>query len=604
MCGIVGYVGARQAIDVLMEGLARLEYRGYDSAGVAVMENNRIRVEKSQGWLAVLREKIEKKGVPVGHVGIGHTRWATHGEPSDVNSHPHSGKNVTLVHNGIVENYAEIKEFLQDKGFEFLSQTDTETLAKLMDYYYQGDPFDAIVKTLKQVRGSYALAIMFADQPDRIFAVRKESPLIIGLGEHENFVASDVPAILKYTRDYYLLDSDEIVELSAEKVVVRDMQGNVIPKKKLTADWDITAAEKSGFAHFMLKEIYEQPDAFFKTLSPRLKDNQIDLGEDVNKMLEKAGHIYFVACGTAMHAGIVGKYLCEELARIPVDVEVASEFRYRDPIFRKDDLVIVISQSGETADTLAALRLAKEHGVPVLAIVNVVGSSISREADQVLYTWAGPEIAVASTKAYTVQLAIMYMLAFTLGKQRGKLSDDEYRRLVIEFSNMPECIEKMLECSDHVRKIAYSYRMSKDMFFIGRGLDYALSQEGSLKLKEISYIHSEAYAAGELKHGTISLIVPGMPVIALMTQHDLEEKMLSNMKEVKARGADVIAVCSQDAKIPEDVVTHTIRLGKSDDLFAPLLSVVPLQLLAYHIADQKGCDVDKPRNLAKSVTVE
>ena len=604
MCGIVGYVGAKDCVNVLLDGLSKLEYRGYDSAGVAVFENEKINVIKARGKLQNLADKMANGFRPVGNCGIGHTRWATHGEPSDVNSHPHSGKRVTLVHNGIIENYGEIKAFLTEKGVVFETQTDTETVAKLMDYYYENDPVDAIRKTLAQVRGSYALAIMFDGFSDRLYAVRKESPLIVGLGEGENFIASDVPAILKYTNRYYLMEADELAVLTAEGIAVQTLDGTPIEKEEKVADWDIAAAEKGGFPHFMLKEIHEQPTAFLNTVSPRVENGRIKFENGVDEALKAAKNIHIVACGTAMHAGIVGKYLIEKLARINVNVDCASEFRYRDPIIDKDDLVIIISQSGETADTLAALRLAKAQGVKTLAIVNVVGSSIAREADMVLYTWAGPEIAVASTKAYTVQLSVMYLLAFELGLLKGKLTEEEYLSYVAELMQTPEKIEYMLGTSDTLREIAEVYCKADDMFFIGRGLDYALSQEGSLKLKEISYIHSEAYAAGELKHGTISLIVEGMPVIALATQQALVEKMFSNIKEVKARGADVLLCCFANTPGCDEVASHVIELPEGRDLFAPLLSVVPLQLFAYHIADQKGCDVDKPRNLAKSVTVE
>ena len=604
MCGIVGYVGAKDCVNVLLDGLSKLEYRGYDSAGVAVFENEKINVIKARGKLQNLADKMANGFRPVGNCGIGHTRWATHGEPSDVNSHPHSGKRVTLVHNGIIENYGEIKAFLTEKGVVFETQTDTETVAKLMDYYYENDPVDAIRKTLAQVRGSYALAIMFDGCSDRLYAVRKESPLIVGLGEGENFIASDVPAILKYTNRYYLMEADELAILTADGIAVQTLDGTPIEKEEKVADWDIAAAEKGGFPHFMLKEIHEQPTAFLNTVSPRVENSRIKFENGVDEALKAAKNVHIVACGTAMHAGIVGKYLIEKLARVNVNVDCASEFRYRDPIIDKEDLVIIISQSGETADTLAALRLAKAQGVKTLAIVNVVGSSIAREADMVLYTWAGPEIAVASTKAYTVQLSVMYLLAFELGLVKGKLTEEEYLDYVAELMQTPEKIEYMLGTSDTLREIAEVYCKADDMFFIGRGLDYALSQEGSLKLKEISYIHSEAYAAGELKHGTISLIVEGMPVIALATQQALVEKMFSNIKEVKARGADVLLCCFAGTPGCDEVASHVIELPEGRDLFAPLLSVVPLQLFAYHIADQKGCDVDKPRNLAKSVTVE
>lgn len=605
MCGIVGYVGRENCTDVLIDALSKLEYRGYDSAGIAVFENGKIRVEKAKGRLQNLDEKMNLEGRPFGNCGIGHTRWATHGEPSHINSHPHSGRRVTLVHNGIIENYMELKAFLEGKGYHFESQTDTETVAKLIDYYYQDDPLEALNKALPQVRGAYALAILFDGFPDRLYAVRKESPLIVGLGRGgENFVASDIPAILKYTNRYYLLEQDEVALVTAGQVVVTDLAGNPIEKQEQVADWDIDAAEKGGFAHFMLKEIHEQPKAFRNTISPRIRDGAIAFENGLDDVLRAAKRLHVVACGTAMHAGIVGKYLIESLARVPVDVDLASEFRYRNPILEKEDLVIIISQSGETADTLAALRLAKSQGIRTLAIVNVVGSSIAREADYVLYTWAGPEIAVASTKAYTVQLAVMYLLAFQLGRLRGQLDEAAYANYLTELMQTPEKIEKLLSQSDAIANLAVDYREAQNMFFIGRGLDYALSQEGSLKLKEISYIYSEAYAAGELKHGTISLIVEGIPVVALATQRDLLEKMISNVREVRARGAKVLLFCFEGTQVSADLADHVIYLPQGSDLFAPLLSIVPLQLFAYHIAEQRGCDVDKPRNLAKSVTVE
>ncbi|MBO1679704.1 glutamine--fructose-6-phosphate transaminase (isomerizing) [Bittarella massiliensis (ex Durand et al. 2017)] len=608
MCGIVGYVGRENCADLLIDGLSKLEYRGYDSAGVAIFDQGAIRVVKAQGRLACLEEKLKSQGWPTGHCGIGHTRWATHGVPSDVNSHPHCGKHTAVVHNGIIENYIEIKEFLLGKGYTFQSQTDTETVAKLLDYHLENgakDEFDAISRTLRQVRGSYALGILFDSCPDKLFGVRKESPLIVGLGEGENFIASDVPAILKHTRNYYLLEENEVATLTAEGVTITDLDRNPIEKEVLTATWDIEAAEKGGYPHFMLKEIFEQPSAFSNTVSPRLRNGKIDLGIELSdEQLKAFKQIHIVACGTAMHAGIVGRYLIEKLARTPVNVDVASEFRYRDPILNKEDLVIIISQSGETADTLAAMRLAKKHGAHTLAVVNVVGSSIAREADSVLYTWAGPEIAVASTKAYTVQLSVMYLLAFKLGLCKGTLSQADADALIDELAGIPVQLQSILGHAEEYKAIAEKYCRAEDMFFIGRGLDYALSQEGSLKLKEISYIHSEAYAAGELKHGTISLITDGVPVIALATQQRLCEKMVSNIKEVKARGADVLFICYEGYGDCSEFADSVIALPQSNDLFAPLLSIIPMQLFAYYVALLKGCDVDKPRNLAKSVTVE
>lgn len=606
MCGIVGYVGKKDCTDVLIDSLTKLEYRGYDSAGIAVFENGQICVEKSQGKLVNLSEKMNKGHKPSGHVGIGHTRWATHGEPSDINSHPHGNKRVTIVHNGIIENYKELKKFLVNQGYNFVSQTDTETVAKLLDYYYDGDPINAIMKVIAEIEGSYALGIMFREFPDRIYAVRKDSPLIIGVGNGENFIASDVPAILKYTKDYYLLDQDEIATIKEDSIEICDIHKTPITKELQTANFDMDAAEKGGYEHFMLKEIHEQPRAVTTTITPRITKGMPDLSECglTGEQLKNFHKIYIVACGTAMHAGLVGKYVIEELARVEVIVDIASEFRYRKPIIGKDDLVILISQSGETADTLAALKLAKEKGAKTLSFVNVKGSSIARESDMVIYTHAGPEISVASTKAYSVQLSAMYLLAFELAYANNKISKEECIRLTSVLQKIPEYIEKTLECEKNCQFIASKLMNAESLLYIGRGLDYALSMEGSLKLKEISYIHSESYAAGELKHGTISLVTDDMPVIAVATQTSLLEKTISNIKEVKSRGAKVTVICNEQMEIDEDVADYTVKIPKVDDILMPMVAVVPLQLIAYYTSVLKGCDVDKPRNLAKSVTVE
>lgn len=608
MCGIVGYVGNRDCTDVLVDALSKLEYRGYDSAGIAVFENGKIVVEKTKGRLADLSKKMEEGHKPVGNCGIGHTRWATHGEPSDVNSHPHGNARITIVHNGIIENYLKIKNFLMDKGYVFESETDTETVAKLLDYYYntEHEPVKTITRVLADIEGSYGLGIIFADYPDRIYAVRKDSPLIVGIGENENFIASDVPAILKYTRDYYLLEQDEIATITEDSVSICDVYGKEIKKEIQHATWDIESAEKGGYAHFMLKEIHEQPTAIKTTIKPRIMDGMPFLEEcgitlDMIKAYRK---IYIVACGSAMHAGLVGKYVIEELARIEVVVDIASEFRYRNPIINEDDLVILISQSGETADTKAVLRLAKEMGATTLSIVNVKGSSIARESDFVIYTHAGPEISVASTKAYMVQLSIMYLLAFELAYASGKITAEECMEYVKELESIPEVIERTFDLEKDCQYAASTLVNAESLLYIGRGLDYALSMEGSLKLKEISYIHSESYAAGELKHGTISLVTDEMPVIAVATQNRLFDKTVSNIKEVKARGAKVIMVAKEDVTVGSDVADCIIRLPIVSDILMPMVAVVPLQMLAYYTSVLKGCDVDKPRNLAKSVTVE
>jgi len=606
MCGIVGYVGKRSAQDVLLDGLEKLEYRGYDSAGVALALDGGIRVVKSKGRLTQLRQKLAAQVLAQSFCGIGHTRWATHGEPSDVNSHPHSTPRVSIVHNGIIENYGILKERLIAKGDTFESETDTEVLVKLIDSCYTGDPLRALQEALAKVRGSYALAVLFRDRPDTIFAVKRESPLIVGWGEGENFVASDIPALLKYTRRYSVLEEGDMAVCTAEGIRFYNEFAEPVQRPVLTADWDMEAAEKGGYPHFMLKEINEQPTAITATVSPRVEDGMPDLRipQLTDEVLRSIGTVHLVGCGTAMHAGMVGKAAIETLARVPAEVDIASEFRYRDPILNPNDLVIIISQSGETSDTLAALKLAKSRGVPVLAIVNVVGSSIARAADYVLYTYAGPEIAVASTKAYMVQLCVLYLFALRLAYARGRLSAAETRRYTAQLLRAPEIIKARLADCEQIKYLASRYMNTQSCFFIGRGFDYSLSLEGSLKLKEISYVHSDAYAAGELKHGTISLITDGVPVIALATQKQVYEKTISNAKETRSRGARVLLFTTKDAVVPEGVADAVVRLDEYEDLLMPLQLIVPLQLFAYYMAVLRGCDVDKPRNLAKSVTVE
>ena len=606
MCGIVGYVGKKDCTKVLLDSLSKLEYRGYDSAGVAVFENGKIKTEKTKGRIAQLEEKINRNGGLNGNAGIGHTRWATHGEPSDVNSHPHGNANITIVHNGIIENYSKIKSFLESKGYVFESQTDTETVAKLLDYYYNGNPMETIENVLDDIEGSYALGILFKDFPDTVYAVRKDSPLIVGVGEDEAFIASDVPAFLKFTNKYYLLEQDEIVILKDGGASIYDKHGTPIEKELMIADWDMEAAEKGGYEHFMLKEINEQPTAITNTISPRIKDGMPSLEECgmTEEKLASYNNIFVVACGTAMHAGLVGKYVIEQIGRIPVTVDVASEFRYRNPIITDKDLVIVVSQSGETADTLEALKLSKKIGADTLAIVNVVGSSIAREADMVIYTHAGPEISVASTKAYSVQVAVFYLFAFELAYARGAISKEECMRLTKELQSIPTMLDVVLKQDQICKYVSSTLVNAENLLYIGRGLDYAMSMEGSLKLKEISYIHSESYAAGELKHGTISLVTENMPVIAVATQRNLFDKTVSNAKEVKARGGKVIFVTHNYINVDDDVADYKIGVPTVDDLLMPLVTVVPLQLIAYYTSVLRGNDVDKPRNLAKSVTVE
>lgn len=607
MCGIVGYSGRRECAQLLVDALTKLEYRGYDSAGIAVFDDEKIKTVKAKGKIREgLAVRLSEQGAPKGTCGIGHTRWATHGEPSDINSHPIGNGRVSVVHNGIIENYRKIKDFLISKGYGFESETDTETVVKLLDYNYAGNPLETVIDTIGEIEGAYALGILFRDYGNKIYAVRKESPLIVGKGEGEMFIASDIAAILNHTREYYLLEENEIAEITENGVTFYDIHQNVIEKELQVAEWDIEAAEKGGYKHFMLKEICEQPTAFRNAVSPRIKSGLVDFSECglTDEMLRGYHHVYIVGCGSAMHAGIVGKYIIESLARTPVIVDIASEFRYRSPLLAADDLVVVISQSGETADTLAALKLANETGADTLAIVNVVGSSIAREAKMVMYTLAGPEISVCSTKAYMVQTAFMYLLAFKIAFARGKITEEECRTLVSELAAVPKSIEKCVNNQEPYQYVASKLMSAESLLYIGRGLDYALSMEGSLKLKEISYIHSESYAAGELKHGTISLIEQGMPVIAVATQSDLFEKTQSNVKEVKSRGAMVVMLAPEGTSIEEKSVDCPVYIPKMRDILMPLVAVVPLQLIAYYTAVLRNCDVDQPRNLAKSVTVE
>lgn len=608
MCGIVGYIGRQQAAPILLEGLSRLEYRGYDSAGIAVFDGERLQTEKVMGRLKGLKELTHDGATMRGTSGIGHTRWATHGCPSNTNAHPHFNKehSIVVVHNGIIENYGKLKKKLEDKGYEFVSETDTEVLVHLLTEYYQGDPVAAMEKVMHRVEGSYALGIMFVDHPHHIYAARKDSPLIIGTSEDGNFIASDVPAILQYTRNVYYMQNEEIACLSMEHIRFYNIDGEPLKKETTTIDWDVDAAEKGGYEHFMLKEIYEQPKAVRDTISPRLKDNDIciqELGmsDEEIRALKK---ISIVACGSAYHVGVTAKYVIEELARIPVEVDLASEYRYRNPIFEEGMLTVVISQSGETADSLAALREAKAHHCPVLGIVNVVGSSIAREADQVMYTWAGPEISVATTKAYSTQLAAVYLLALLFARVRKTISEEKFQKLKGELEQLPEQMESLLGMKEKIQRFANRYLAADHMFFIGRGIDYAISLEGSLKLKEISYIHSEAYAAGELKHGTISLIEDNTLVVAVATQEQLYPKTISNIVEVKTRGAFVMAITNLGHKEIEKTADYVFYIPKTSSYFTNSLAIIPLQLFGYYVSLGRGLDVDKPRNLAKSVTVE
>lgn len=608
MCGIVGYIGEKQAAPIILDGLSKLEYRGYDSAGIAVFDGERIHTEKAVGRLKVLENMTKGGETMPGSLGIGHTRWATHGAPSTDNAHPHTNKagTIAVVHNGIIENYISLRKKMMDRGYEFVSETDTEVLAHMLDYYYKGNPLEAITKVLHRVEGSYALGIVFAEHPESIFAARKDSPLIVGQNDEGSFIASDVPAILKYTRKVYYVNNYEVVELKKDNLRFFTVDEEEITKEPVHIDWDANAAEKAGFEHFMLKEIYEQPKTIADTISPRIKDGDIVIEElkMTEEELREVTKIHIVACGSAYHTGVTAKYVIEGLARIPVEVDVASEFRYRDPILQKGNMVVVISQSGETADTLAALREAKSRGFKVLGIVNVVGSSIAREADSVMYTWAGPEIAVATTKAYSAQLVALYMLAMKLGKARGTIDAAQFGELLNDLKCLPDQIEMLLGQKEKIQHFANRYVGARDIFFIGRGIDYAISLEGSLKCKEISYIHSEAYAAGELKHGTISLIEEGTLVVALATQPKLFAKTISNIVEVKARGAFVMAVTQEGNKEIEKTADYSVYVPETSPYFMNSLAIIPLQLFAYYISVGRGCDVDKPRNLAKSVTVE
>ncbi|MBP3434137.1 MAG: glutamine--fructose-6-phosphate transaminase (isomerizing) [Clostridia bacterium] len=612
MCGIVGFTGRRQASPILLEGLSRLEYRGYDSAGLAVRDGaGDVEIVKAKGRLRVLSEKTNGGSTLKGCCGIGHTRWATHGEPSELNAHPHCSleNKVVAVHNGIIENYQELKEKLIRSGYTFYSQTDTEVATKLIDYYankYLGGPIDSLARFMMRVRGSYAIAVMFKEYPDEIYVARKDSPMIIGVSEGETYLASDVPAILKYTRNVYYIGNLEIARLEKGKATFYNIDHEEIEKEQVEIKWDAEAAEKAGFEHFMMKEIHEQPKAVEDTLHSVITDGKIDLSGIglTEETISKIGQIYIVACGSAYHVGAAAQYVFEDLARIPVRIDVASEFRYRKPLLTKDTLVVIVSQSGETADSLAALREAKSAGVKTLAIVNVVGSSIAREADNVFYTLAGPEIAVATTKAYSTQLVASYLLAVEFARVRGLIKEKEYARLIAELLALPEKMKRVLEDKERIQWFAAKFANAKDVFFIGRGIDYAIGLEGSLKMKEISYIHSEAYAAGELKHGTISLIEDGTLVVSILTQQKLFEKMISNMAEVKSRGAYLMGLTSYGNYAVEDTADFTSYIPRTDEHFAASLAVIPLQLMGYYVSVAKGLDVDKPRNLAKSVTVE
>ena len=608
MCGIVGYVGERPAAPILLDGLGKLEYRGYDSAGIAVYDGKNIRMKKAKGRLKVLSELTHDGEIFPGHTGIGHTRWATHGEPSDVNAHPHfnAEQSIVVVHNGIIENYLKLKKKLTEKGYQFISDTDTEVIAHLLDYYYQGNPLQAIVKIMHRMEGSYALGILFKDHPEELYAVRKDSPLIVGHAKDGCIIASDVPAVLKYTRDVYFIENEEIVRMKQDSMEFFNVDEESIEKESTHIDWDVDAAEKGGYEHFMVKEMYEQPKAITDTFSPRFKDGRvvIDELEMSDEEIRSIRKLMIVACGSAYHAGVTGKYVLEGMARIPVEVDLASEYRYRDPLIEDGTLIVIISQSGETADSLAALRDSRERGAKVLGIVNVVGSSIAREADNVMYTWAGPEIAVATTKAYSCQLIALYLLAMKFAQVRGTVTDVELAQYMEDLKRIPDQVEMLLNNKNRIQKFANRYLAARDVFFIGRGIDYAISLEGSLKLKEISYIHSEAYAAGELKHGTISLIEEGTLVAAVLTQEKLYKKMISNMVEVRTRGAFVLAVTNEGNDEVKRAADYVIYIPETNRYFTNSLAIIPLQLFGYYISVGKGCDVDKPRNLAKSVTVE
>ncbi|MCI6919780.1 MAG: glutamine--fructose-6-phosphate transaminase (isomerizing) [Lachnospiraceae bacterium] len=608
MCGIVGYIGKHQAAPIILEGLAKLEYRGYDSTGMAVFDGEKINIQKAAGRLQVLENMTRGGETMPGCVGIGHTRWATHGKPTDINAHPHDNQDGTIavVHNGIIENYQQLKQRLINRGYKFVSDTDTEVLVQLIDYYYKGNPLEAITKVLHRVEGSYALGILFADHPEEIFAVRKDCPLIVGTSSEGSFIASDVPAILKYTREVYYIDNQEVVALKENEIHFYTVDEEEIQKTPSHVDWDAEAVAKGGYEHFMLKEIYDQPRAVRETFEKHMKDGNVEIEElhMTDEEIRKLSRIHIVACGTAYHAGMTAKYVIESMARISVEVDMASEFRYRNPIIEEGALVIVISQSGETADTLQALRDSKARGAKVLGIVNVVGSSIAREADSVMYTWAGPEIAVASTKAYSAQLIALYLLAMKFARVKGTISEEEYQQLVFDLRRLPEQIELLLGNKTRIQRFANRYVAAKSVFFIGRGLDYTLSMEGSLKLKEITYMHSEAYAAGELKHGPISLIEDGTLVMASLTQEDLYKKTISNIREVKSRGAFVLALTTTGHDDIEDTADYVLYIPQTNRYFTNSLAIIPFQMFAYYVSIGKGLDVDKPRNLAKSVTVE
>ena len=608
MCGIVGYIGKHQAAPIILEGLAKLEYRGYDSTGMAVFDGKKINIQKAAGRLQVLENMTRGGETMPGCVGIGHTRWATHGKPTDINAHPHDNQDGTIavVHNGIIENYQQLKQRLINRGYKFVSDTDTEVLVQLIDYYYKGNPLEAITKVLHRVEGSYALGILFADHPEEIFAVRKDCPLIVGTSSEGSFIASDVPAILKYTREVYYIDNQEVVALKENEIHFYTVDEEEIQKTPSHVDWDAEAVAKGGYEHFMLKEIYDQPRAVRETFEKHMKDGNVEIEElrMTDEEIRKLSRIHIVACGTAYHAGMTAKYVIESMARISVEVDMASEFRYRNPIIEEGALVIVISQSGETADTLQALRDSKARGAKVLGIVNVVGSSIAREADSVMYTWAGPEIAVASTKAYSAQLIALYLLAMKFARVKGTISEEEYQQLVFDLRRLPEQIELLLGNKTRIQRFANRYVAAKSVFFIGRGLDYTLSMEGSLKLKEITYMHSEAYAAGELKHGPISLIEDGTLVMASLTQEDLYKKTISNIREVKSRGAFVLALTTAGHDDIEDTADYVLYIPQTNRYFTNSPAIIPFQMFAYYVSIGKGLDVDKPRNLAKSVTVE
>jgi glucosamine--fructose-6-phosphate aminotransferase (isomerizing) len=608
MCGIVGYIGKHQAAPIILEGLAKLEYRGYDSTGMAVFDGKKINIQKAAGRLQVLENMTRGGETMPGCVGIGHTRWATHGKPTDINAHPHDNQDGTIavVHNGIIENYQQLKQRLINRGYKFVSDTDTEVLVQLIDYYYKGNPLEAITKVLHRVEGSYALGILFADHPEEIFAVRKDCPLIVGTSSEGSFIASDVPAILKYTREVYYIDNQEVVALKENEIHFYTVDEEEIQKTPSHVDWDAEAVAKGGYEHFMLKEIYDQPRAVRETFEKHMKDGNVEIEElrMTDEEIRKLSRIHIVACGTAYHAGMTAKYVIESMARISVEVDMASEFRYRNPIIEEGALVIVISQSGETADTLQALRDSKARGAKVLGIVNVVGSSIAREADSVMYTWAGPEIAVASTKAYSAQLIALYLLAMKFARVKGTIPEEEYQQLVFDLRRLPEQIELLLGNKTRIQRFANRYVAAKSVFFIGRGLDYTLSMEGSLKLKEITYMHSEAYAAGELKHGPISLIEDGTLVMASLTQEDLYKKTISNIREVKSRGAFVLALTTTGHDDIEDTADYVLYIPQTNRYFTNSLAIIPFQMFAYYVSIGKGLDVDKPRNLAKSVTVE